>query len=397
LPRRALTAASVGRIKPPTEGQIEHFDKGFPGLALRVSYGGGKSWVFFYRIGGRQRRLTFGAYPAISLVEARQAWREAKGDVEQGRDPGVDRKNGKPAHDFANVAEEWLKRDQEKNRTAKESRRVIERYVLPAWGGRRVGAIERREVLDLVDSITDRGTPVMARRVQARLHRFFAWCVGRGIITNSPMVGLPRPGTEIRRKRALNDDELVAAWKAAQDLGWPFGTVIQLLILTGARRAEIGALRWPEIEGDFIKLEGARTKNGEPHDIPLSVPAAKLLEEAPRIGTSELVFTTNGRTSISGWSGAKIQIDTLAPLPAWRVHDLRRTVATGMQRLGVGLQVVEAVLGHVSGSRAGIVGIYQRYDYANEKRAALEAWGAHVMALVEGRTPGVVLPIRGKR
>jgi integrase len=401
LPRRALTAASVDRLKPPAKGQVEHFDTGFPGLALRLSYGGGKSWVYFYRRGGRQRRLTFGTYPALSLAEAREAWRQAKADLEAGRDPIQVRKRDKPAHDFAAVAEEWLKRDQAKNRTAPEARRIIEKYVLPTWVSLRVDAIGRREVLDLTDSIADRGTPIMARRVHGRLHRFFSWCVGRGIITSNPMAGLPKPGTETKRDRVLNDDELLAVWLGAEELGWPFGTAIHLLIVTGARREEIGRLRWSEIEGlatpsPAIKLKGERTKNGEPHDIPLSTPAVALLQEARRVGSSDFVFTTNARTPISGWSDAKVKMDVLVPVVGWRIHDLRRTTATGLQKLGTALQVTEAALGHVSGSRAGIIGIYQRHDYAKEKRAALEAWGAHVMALVEGRKPGVVLPMRGR-
>ena len=181
------------------------------------------------------------------------------------------------------------------------------------------------------------------------------------------------PGSETKRDRVLTDDEVVAVWRGTQELGWPFGDCIRLLMLTGARREEIAQLRWSEVDNLSIKLKGARTKSGEPHDIPLSAPALALLEHLPRIATSDLVFTTNGKTSISGWSHAKDRLDTLAPIASWRVHDLRRTVATGLQKLGTPLQVTEAVLGHVSGSRAGVVGIYQRQNYANEKRAALEA------------------------
>ena len=154
--------------------------------------------------------------------------------------------------------------------------------------------------------------------------------------------------------------------------------------------------RWSEVQGDTIHLEGARTKTGKAHLIPLSTPAMALLEDAPRVAGSDYVFTISGRAPISGWSWAKIQLDDLASISAWRIHDMRRTVATGMQKLGVVLQVVEAALGHTAGSRGGIVGIYQRHDYANEKRAALEAWGAHVVDLVEDRKSGKVVPIRGK-
>ncbi|MGD0531476.1 MAG: integrase arm-type DNA-binding domain-containing protein [Methyloceanibacter sp.] len=398
MPRRALTAVTVERLKPPAKGQIEHFDKGFPGLALRVSYGGGKSWIFFYRIGGRLRRMTLGTYPALSLAEAREAWRDARQEAQRGRDPAImARKMERGATDFQNVFEEWMRRDQAEHRTAAEVKRMFERYALPAWGRRAIEGIGRRDVLDVIDAIADKGAVAMARRVQSRLNRLFVWCVGRGILTLNPMQGLPKPHSDIKRDRVLSDDELAAVWRGAEAMGWPYGRAVQLLILTGARREEIGRLRWSEVQGDTIHLEGARTKTGKAHLIPLSTPAMALLEDAPRVAGSDYVFTISGRAPIRGWSWAKIQLDELAPISAWRIHDLRRTVATGMQKLGVVLQVVEAALGHTAGSRGGIVGIYQGHDYANEKRAALEAWGAHVVDLVEDREPGKVVPFGGKR
>jgi len=230
--------------------------------------------------------------------------------------------------------------------------------------------------------------------VCAYAHRLFRWAAGRGIIEFNPAADLPKPGSETKRDRVLSDAELGAVWRGAGELGWPFGTAIKLFILTGIRREEIGRLQWSEINADTaaINLQGARTKNAQPHVIPLSTDVSSLLIDAPRIG----VFTTNGKTPVSGWSRAKDRLDKIAKIDAWRLHDLRRTVATGLQKLGVGLQVVESILGHVSGSRAGVVGIYQRHTCDAEKRAALEAWGTHVMALVEGREAGKVVPMRGK-
>jgi integrase len=194
----------------------------------------------------------------------------------------------------------------------------------------------------------------------------------------------------------LTDEELATVWHAAERMGGPHGGVIQLLMLTGARLQEMAQLRWSEMSGDLTHLEGARTKNGQPHTIPLSNAARAVLERVPRIHDSDFVFTLSGRRAIQGWGVAKRRLDEIACIAPWVTHDLRRTVATGLQKLGVGLQVIEAVLGHVSGSRAGVVGIYQRHSFDAEKRAALEAWGAQVMALVEGREPGKVLPMRGK-
>ncbi len=217
------------------------------------------------------------------------------------------------------------------------------------------------------------------------VHRLFKWAVGRGIIDANPASDLPKPGSETKRSRVLSDDELAAVWAAAEKMGWPFGYAIRLLILTGARREEITALKWSEITGDIIALGSARTKNAEPHTIPLSLPATSLLQRVPCIAGSSLVFTTNGNSSVSGWSRAKHNLDELSKVKDWRIHDLRRTVATGLQKLGVNLQTIEAVLGHTSGSRSGVVGVYQRHSFDAEKRAALDAWGAHVASLVELR------------
>jgi integrase len=234
----------------------------------------------------------------------------------------------------------------------------------------------------------------MARRVHGYLHRLFVWAVGRDIIAVNPATNLPLPGSETRRDRVLTDAELLAVWSSTEALGFPFGPAYRLLILTGARREEIGRLKWSEIDGDTIKLKGERTKNGEPHNIPLSAPARALLETLPRFAGGDFVFSTDGHKHVSTWSNAKERIDALVKIEPWRLHDFRRSVATGLQRLGVNLQVIEAILGHVGGSRSGIVAVYQRHSFEREARAALEAWGRHVLGLVEGKTENVVqLPI----
>jgi integrase len=389
MPTRALTVAAVARIKPPTKGQFDYFDKGFPGLALRVSYGSAKTWVYFYRLHGKLHRLTLGRVPAMSLAEARDAWRDARNAVGKGENPAR-----KPApKSFAAVAEEWLKRDQAPNRSAAEVRRVIERNVMPAWEDRPIATLGRLDVNELIDAVVDRGAITMARRLHAHLHRLFRWSVGRGIIPVNPMADLPKPGAAVKRDRVLAPAEIALVWRATEKAGWPFGPAIRLLILTAARRDEIGALHWAEIGGTEIKLSGSRTKNREPHNIPLSTNAAKLIEVLPHVGRSEFVFTTNGENPVSGWSKAKSLLDDAvaeaagSSLPPWRLHDLRRTVATGLQRLGVSLQVIEAILGHVGGSRAGVAGIYQRHSFDAEKRAALEAWAQEVERIVSGK-PG---------
>lgn len=396
MPKKRLTDASVKRLKPPTSGQVDTFDQGYPGLALRLSYGGGRSFVFFYRVGGKLRRLTLGTYPALGLAEAREAWRQARQEVATGRDPGRSGVVGAGATDFRGVFEEWLERDQSKNRSASIVRKKLEKNVLPHWANRPIGTITRRDVLDVIDRIADRGAVTQARRVHGYLARMFGWAQGRGIIEINPLTNLPKPGSETKRDRVLTDVELTAVWNAASEFGFPYGDAIKLLILTGARRDEIGRLNWSEVTPayDAIALEGSRTKTGVPHIIPLSAPARGILETLPRIADSQWVFTTRGQTPIADWGRAKAKLDQASNVETWTIHDLRRTTATGLQKLGVQLQVTEACLGHTAGSRGGIVGVYQRHDYANEKRAALEAWGQHVLGLIDGRSTAQVVPLR---
>jgi integrase len=374
MPKRALSDLTVKRVKPPAKGQVDIFDAGYPGFALRVSYGGGKSWVYFYRVAGRLRRRSLGTYPAVTLAEARQLWRDAKHQVSLGRDPGWHRASDL---NFESVAREWLKRDQADKRSLKEVTRIIERELIPEWGQRSIQDIRRHDILVLSDRIADRGATTMARRVIAYVHRLFRWAKSRDLIEANPATDLPKPGREIARDRVLTDAELATVWNAASEVGWPYGPAVQLLILTGARRAEIAEMKWSEINGNTIKLSGSRTKNAEAHDIPLSEQALEVLLKIPHVIGSEFVF---GKPLKGGaWSNAKIKLSATTIQP-WRIHDLRRTVSTGMNELGTEPHIVEAVLGHTV---KGVAGVYNRAKYAAAKRAALEAWGAHVMALVQ--------------
>jgi integrase len=196
------------------------------------------------------------------------------------------------------------------------------------------------------------------------------------------MASVKKPADEVSRDRVLDDAELACVLRAKG--GYPYGPAVELLALTGARRDEIGELRWDEIVSNEIHLSGPRTKNGEPFIIPLSAPALEVIKTIPHIAGAGFVFTAGGDKPLNGWGKFKERIDKAAGIAPWRIHDLRRTVATGLQRLKVPLPVTEAVLGHTAGSRGGIVGVYQlhEHDYADEKRAALESWGAHVMVLV---------------
>jgi len=378
--KKHLTDAFIKRVRPPKEGYDEYFDLGYSGLALCVGHGGVKSFKHYYRA-PKLKHDTIGRWPGVSLAGARESWRQTRERLARGEAP----LRSKSSLLFGTAIDEWFKRDmgpRNKQSSLKQISRIIGRDLLPAWGERAVDTITDVDVAELLDGIRDRGAGVKANRVHAALHRFFKWAAGPGrkYIRENPMTGLQRT-KEVSRDHVVNDADLAKIWIGADKVPM-HGDMVKLLILTGARREEIGALRWSEIKGDYIELANGRTKTGNGHIIPLSTQAKEILASVKRKAGSEFVFTLGGSKPVTGWSRAKVSIDEAAGVTGWRLHDLRRTVATGMQKLGVGLQVVEAVLGHTSGSRAGIIGVYQRHAYADEKRRALEAWGQHVAGLI---------------
>ena len=391
-----ITDAAAARFKVKS-GRADHFDSSYPGLALRVSDTGRKAWTYFYRLrNGKviQRRMTLGMYPAMSVEQAHKAWREARDLVQVGRDPMAAADSSLPPMSFVGVFEEWIKRDQAGNRSVGRIERRMRVNVLPAWEHRLITDIDRRACLAVIDDIADRGKVILARRVFSHLHRMFVWCVGRGILAVNPLQHAAKPGTETSRERVLTDHEIVKLWSASERLKPYYRDAFRLLLLTAARKQEISELRWDEIKDGAIHLEGERTKTGKPHLIPLSSAARRIIDQIERNGA--YVFRTSTGRPSTNWARAKTTLDEVSDVSGWIIHDLRRTVATGLQQLGIPLPVTEEILGHVSGSRSGVVGIYQRYNYEPEKRAALEAWGARVMALVEGREPGKVVAFGGR-
>ncbi len=401
MPKLKLTAAAVSRIKAPSTGQVDYFDQAMPAFGLRVGKAS-RSYFLTTRINGKLARLTIGRAatdeaPGMTLAAARRIAGEWQAKAANGDDPReakareAEAAKEARANTFAVLADTWLKRDQAGNKDVDRLRRLIEREAVSKWAARPASSITRRDCMRLIDEIADRGASTQARRVHAYLHRLFRWAVGRGEIETNPMADLPKPGVENPRDRVLSNAELTRVWQAFDRLGYPFGPAFRLLTLTAARREEIMALRWDEIDAEagIIRLAGARTKNGEAHDIPLSAAALATLATLPRIAGG-YVFTTTGRAPASGISKAKSRLDGLCGVEGWRLHDLRRTAATGVQRLGVRLEVTEAVLGHTSGTRSGIVRVYQRHQYADEKRAALEAWARHIEGLIEPAPSNVV-------
>jgi integrase len=258
-------------------------------------------------------------------------------------------------------------------------------HVLPRWRGRIIDSITKRDVLDVLDRVVAAGKPVAANRTFAVVRKLFNWCVARDIVAASPCIAVKRPAKEQTRDRVLSDDELRHVWRAADQVGAPLGSLVKLLILTGQRRDEVARMSWLELdlENKLLRLPRERVKNNRAHDVPLSPQALSVIEALPRFVESPHVLTTNGNVPTRNYNwGMRRLRSKLPPMPPWTLHDLRRTCASGMARLGIALPVIEKVLNHASGSFAGIVGVYQRHDFAEEKRKALEAWGRHISGLV---------------
>jgi integrase len=290
--------------------------------------------------------------------------------------------------------------------------------VLSQWGDRTIHEITRRDVNELLDRIVSRGSPVAANRALAAIRKMFGWAVSKDIVKTSPCEGVARPFEETSRDRALTDDELRLVWRGADAVGRPFGELIKLLILTLQRRDEVAEMQRPELrlqEQSWV-IPKQRSKNGQEHEVPLSAAAISVFEELPHIGRSGLLFTTTGQNPVSGFSRVKKRLDseilklqkadaiergedpaTVETIPGWTLHDLRRTGASGMAKLGIPMHVVEKILGHTSGSFGGVAGIYQRYSFAKEKRAALDAWASFVTSTVSGKQPANVISLSAVR
>ncbi len=400
-----------------------YFDDVQKGLAVRVTAGGSRSYLAQYTIAGAKRRVPLGAVGALPLSAAREAVQAIMGEVAKGCDPAADRKaaataakmkEAEAAFTLRRLVDDWerLHLEDRKDRYRHEATRALS-VAFARHLDRPAAELTRKAVVQVLDGLPR----AMAARTAAYGRASFAWAIKRGSVESSPFVQLPTVPTE-RRDRVLTDAELREVWIAA-DPATVFGAVVRTLLLTGQRREEVGGMSWDEISPDHATwtIPPARAKNGEAHGVPLAPAVRELLQARPRHAKSDAVFwgrirKANGEDQVpgpfNGWSKSKerldavilknrqdisknggIDPDTVLPMPEWRLHDLRRTMATGMQRLGVRLEVTEAVLNHISGSRGGIVGIYQRHNYFNEKRAALEAWANHVLMIVKDQKSAI--------
>jgi integrase len=378
------------------------FDDELPGFGIRKFSKGHASYFVKYNVGRQQRRKTLGKVVRGNLKAMRL---EASGILAKAR-LGTDvvavakAAAAKNTATLGKLVPKYL--DARESELRSKSMIEVTRYLERAWlplHALPIDAITRQNVVSVVDELATSSGKVSADRARTALSALFGWAIDKGYLDANPTLNVRARATGGARERVLSEAELVEVWKACQDAG-EFGAVVRLLILTGQRRTEIGDLAWSELDlgKRQIDLPERRTKNGRAHIVPLSDETVAILGALTR-GDRGLVFG-RGAGGLSGWSAAKLLLDErLAesrgePMPGWTIHDIRRSFVTHISECGIAQpHVVEAIVNHISGAKAGVAGVYNRASYLNEKRQALELWGAHVTALVEGRA-GKIVPLR---
>ncbi len=436
LSKRTVDAAEAG-AKPYLV-----WDEKLSGFGLKVTPAGGKVYVYQYRLAipGKAEettpaRYTIGKHGNLTPDQARKRAQDLAALVAQGIDPRELEADNRAAKEeakrkaaekarlesdlaFSRMADLWLAAyEHEMGRrpsSVADAHLVVKNHLKPALADKPMPHITRADLQPIIDvvSVEKKAT---RRNIHAYASSLFGWAVKRGDIPRNPLADMAKPPAPKARDRVLADDELVQVWTAAAVMSKPWGPFYRIAILTGQRREEVAALRWAELDRGAKEwtIPAARAKNGNVHLVPLSDAVVAELDALaggdvwPKSG---FVLTTTGRSPISGFSKAKKALDAkvaelrqkatgarvdVEGMPAWRVHDLRRTTATGLQRLGVRFEVTEAALNHVSGSKGGVAGIYQRHDWKDEKRAALDAWARHVQAIMHPADADNVVKLHG--
>ncbi|MGO8867318.1 MAG: tyrosine-type recombinase/integrase [Alphaproteobacteria bacterium] len=406
MPKKAQltfrTVRTVDAIKAPPSGRVDHWDEETPGFGLRVAASGRKTWILFYRVRGdrRLRRATLGTYPPLSLASAREMAREDMRAAAKGEDAAAQRKTERAADTFGELAEAYIeKHAKRKKRSWFKDRQALDRDILPRFRNRKAASMRRREVIDLLEEIAQRGAPIGANRTLEILRRIFNWGIEREIVTVNPCTKIAKLGTERQRERVLNDDEIRAVWAALDGETPLMAAMFKLRFLTAQRGGEVSRMRWQDADrdGGWWLLPGEFTKNGRAHRVPLSAPALEIIGALePLSGKSEWIFpspTGKGPLHVI-WRAIKgirerAKVDFVP-------HDIRRTIATRLAGdLGVSRLTVSKLLNHVD---RGVTATYERSLYDSEKRAALDAWAARLEEIVTGKSARprnvVALPAR---
>jgi integrase len=369
---------SMVRAAQVMTNRYDLFDAKTRGLGLRVGTGGTKSFFVMRRVNGQMQRRTIGAYPDLSLADARKIAEKELSLMSHGETETPNK-----ARLFREVYTDWIDRDQAENRTVQQVCNAMELHVLPKFGKRRISDIRKTDVIILIDGITDAGKGTQANRILAYIKRLFSWAAKRDLVQSNPAADVEKTAREVSRDRVLAPDELGRIVRAAGTMPYPFGPYTLLLLMLAQRRDEVAAMRWPEV--DLINrtwtIPGARMKNGEAHQVQLSDQAADILCQLPRHDDTDLVFpATRSRTEgfrhpISGFSKVKLRLDSISGATNWVYHDFRRAFASHVtEQLGVSPAVADKVLAHKTGVVRGVAAIYNRAAYLEERRKAMQKW-----------------------
>lgn len=405
---KMLTEIGVERLKPSPDGKrLEIWDTVVQNLCLRVSEKGVKSWYLIYRMnGGKQRRMLLGRYPIISLKQARDLAREGKFEISQGNDPLMLREQKRKERErieretltIAQLGEQCVERHWKPNISRwKGMQGVFLNHINPVLGDMPAKEVTKRDVYKLLDKMKNSKNPHRANHCLVALRKAYNWGIERDILTYNPCNTIKKPVPSKSCDRFLNDDEIKELWRVCdEEIGYPYGPVIKLLLLTGQRCGEIARLKWQEIDFDakLIRLGGERVKNKKSHEVPLSDLALDILKSMHRHRGAYVFTTTAGCKPINGFGKAKERFDRyFKPEKLWKFHDLRRSCATGMAIIGISREQIKRVLNHSDGS---VTAVYDRHTYLPETRKALDLWARHVESIVNGVKDDNVLPLRGK-
>ena len=387
MPKTRLTKSAIDALPTP-EKEIVYWDQTLPGFGLKITPKGRKVFIVLYRAAGggsRLRKYTIGPHGRITLHNARIEAQKIIASRLEGRDPAMEKLDARRRLTVDAVPEVvglYGKQHLSQRRSGREVMQILQRDLVDRVGSRSVHSISKRDIIDLVNAVIDRGSPVAANKSLKLVKSFFNWCVGRAIVERSPCEGIRAPTVERARDRVLTDRELAGIIRAACQLGGPYGAIVEVLALTGQRRDEVARMSWDEVdlERRVWALPAVRTKNDKPHIVQLSDPAVAVIGAQPR--SVLFVFSRNGITPMGDFSSQKCRLDDLCGVSHWRLHDLRRTMVSGMARLGVAPHVADKILNHVAGTISGVAAVYQRHEFMDERRHALERWGAYVESLL---------------
>jgi integrase len=391
MPRIRLTKSAIDALPTP-KSDVVYWDAGSPGFGVKVTPKGRKVFVVLYRTGGagsKLRKYTIGPYWRVTLHQARVAAQRVFAAKVEGRDPAAEKREAKRrvvADRVEDLLESFIAQRLSQNRSAGEVARLLRREVGKAWTGKSIHEISKRDVVEVISAVEQRGSPVAANKTLKSIKTFLRWCVGRAVLDQSPAEGVPLPAKEFARDRVLDDHELAQVIIAARNINGPYGGIVELLALTGQRREEVARLTWQELDlqQQVWTIPKSRTKNAKAHVVHLSEQSIDVLKRAHRQGP--LVFSSLGTKPFQEFSRAKSVLDQLSGVSGWRLHDLRRTCVSGMARLGVAPHVADKILNHQSGTISGVAAVYQRHEFLAERQAALDLWGAHMGRLV-GQIP----------